>query len=189
MKKISLWYILILSLTISFFSACGAGGGRSSVTVAQPTTAVLTFSTAVTGTIPSSTIITGYDVTITLPAGVTVKASPDLVNPSKLVTDSGVVTATDSAPESKVMTLGIYTAATETTMGKVQIFVFRANSNGDGISVGDFSQITCNIAAGYYPAASDFPMPTFQATGLVTPTNFTVDLTGQLALTVTAVIN
>jgi hypothetical protein len=184
MKKISLSSLLIFAFCITMLSACGGGGGGGGSTPPQPTTAVLTLSTAVTGTIPSDTTINGYDVTITLPAGVTVKST----TPPQ--TDAGVVTTTGSAAGSSMT--AVYSAATGTTPGKVRILI----ANGDRYYAGEFSQVNCDIAAGHYPKASDFQQPTFAASGLLhTHLDYpddivtNVDLTGELSLTATAVIN
>lgn len=174
MKKTSLLSMLILALALSTLAACGGGGGGGSVTIPQSTTAVLTLSTTVTGTIPANTIITGYDVTISLPAGVTVKST----TPPQ--TDAGVVT---DYPSGSSM-VAVYSAATGTIPGKVRILI----TSGTGYYAGVFSKVNCNIAAGQYPKASDFQQPTFAASGWDDNTKSTVDLTGQLSLTEAAVI-
>lgn len=180
MKKTSLLSMLILALALLTLAACGGGGGSDSVTIPQPTTAVLTLSTAVTGTIPANTIIAGYDVTISLPAGVTVKATPDSLNPAKLVPDPGVVT--DNPAGSYVEP--VYSAATSSLPGTVQVHIVSAT----GYAPGEFCKVNADIAAGHYPTASDFQQPTFDAYGWDKNTNSNVPLTGQLSLTEAAVI-
>ena len=76
MKKTSLSILPIVALGLAMLSACG-GASSSTPQSFQPTTAVLTLSTAATSTIPASTTINGYNVTIPLPAGVTVKTLPN----------------------------------------------------------------------------------------------------------------
>ena len=169
----------MLVLAITMLSSCGGGGGGGDgVTIAQPTTAVVTLATTVTSAIPANTVITGYDVTISLPAGVTVKST---TTPPQ--TDTGVVTATGAAAGSQIA--AVYSPATSTVAGKVRIVI----ANAAGFSSGEFSTVNCDIAAGYYPTQSDFPQPTFVASGFNTSTQTTVDLTGHLSLTATAVIN
>src|SRR5512144_3040812 len=104
MKKIL--NLLILALALTTFSACGGGGGGGSNPTPQPTTAVLTLSTAVIGTIPAPTVITGYDVTITLPAGVTVKSS----TPPQ--TDNGVVVGSGNGAVAGTRNAASYLPAT-----------------------------------------------------------------------------
>jgi hypothetical protein len=187
MKKISLSGMLILGLALSTLAACGGGGGADSVGITNPqqTKAVLTLSTSVTGAIPSDTTINGYDLTITLPAGVTVKST---TTPPQ--TDTGVVTSTGSAAGSSIT--AVYSPATATIPGKVRILL----ANGNGYYAGEFSKVNCDIAAGHYPKTSDFQLSTFAASGLLhthlgyPDDNITnVDLTGQLSLTETVVIN
>jgi hypothetical protein len=179
MKKGSLTRLWIPVLALALISACsGGGGGGVSGTTTQPTKAVITLSTAVVNTIPADTIIAGYDITIDLPAGVTVTstAAPPRV-------DDGVVTVVGSAVGSSFE--AVYTAATSTISGKVLIQIVKA----DGFIAGDFAAVTCDIAAGFNPSPSDFPQPVFAASGFDTIQISTVDLTNNLSLTATAVIN
>jgi len=181
MKKISLSSLLIFALALTTLSACGGGGGGNSSTPPQPTTAVLTLSTAATAAIPASTVITGYDVTITLPAGVTVKST----TPPQ--TDAGVLVGTVNGAEEGTYMTASYSPAT----GKVHIMVVSPKGNGF-TAAGEFCKVNCDIAAGRHPTLTDFQQqPTFKARGINDPNGkpSTVDLTGQLALTVAAVIN
>jgi hypothetical protein len=179
MKKIAISSLLILTLTLTILSACGGGGGGG-VTLTQPTSAVLTLSTAVTGTIPATTTINSYNVTITLPAGVTVKST---VNPPE--TDAGVVTASGKA--SGALVSGVYTAATSTLPGTVKVYVASAS----GFDAGEFCKVNGDIAAGYYPTASSFAQPTLDdATGFDSNSSSTVlHMQTLMSLTETAVIN
>lgn len=182
MKRLSQTMSLILIPVLVMLNACG-GGGDDGIILQQPTAAVITLATTENGTMPAHTIITGYDVTITLPAGVTVKSTT-----APPQTDDGVVTATGAAAGSSIIT-AVYSAATNTLSGTVRIWI--ANANSVGLSTGEFSTVNCDIAAGYYPATSDFPLPTFVANGNVTnldSTDSTIDLTSYLALMATAVI-
>jgi hypothetical protein len=181
MKMKSLLSLLMLVGALIILPQCGGGGGGNGG--GTPTTAVLTLSTSVTGAIPATTTINGYDVTITLPAGVTVKST----TPPQ--TDSGVVTATGAGAGSSIA--GAYAPAAGATPGKVRIII----ANENGLSAGEFCKVTCDIAAGYNPSSSDFLQPTFIAGGYVhTHLGFPddsitdTDLTGQLSLAALAVI-
>jgi hypothetical protein len=178
MKKIAISSLLILTVTLTLLSGCGGGGGGGGVTQTQHISAVLTLSTGVTGTIPATTTINSYSVTITLPTGVTVKSS---VNPPE--TDANVVTASGKAASASIS--GVYTAATGTFPGIVKIYVASAT----GFEAGEFCKVTCDIAAGSSTTASDFSQPTLDdATGIDASVS-TVTLNGELSLTSTAVIN
>lgn len=151
MKRISLSSFLIFALGL-MLSACGGGEGSATPV---PTTAVLTLSTAVTSTIPSTTTINSYNVTITLPAGVTVKTMP---NSSE--TGTGVVTASGMA--SGALIYGVYTPATGIYPGTVGVYVTSAT----GFDAGEFCKVSCDFAAGNAPTASDFvPLTLDDATG------------------------
>jgi hypothetical protein len=141
----------------------------------QPTTAILTLSTA--GSIPAGTTINSYVITITLPAGVTVKSTANQPE-----TDDGVVTAAGTATGAS--TLGVYTPATDTSPGTVKVYVASAN----GFDPGVFCNVKCNLSAGQRPNASDFvPLTLDDATGMDASLS-TVILTGELSLMATAVL-
>jgi len=183
MKKISLSNLLIFALALTTLSACGGGGGGGGgSTPPQSTTGVLTLSTAVTGTIPAPAVIAGYDVTITLPAGVTVMST----TPPQ--TDAGVVVGTVTGAVAGTYNTASYSSAT----GKVHLLIVSPKGNGF-TGAGEFCKVNCNIAAGYHPTAADFQkQTTFKASGIDDPNALkpsTVDLTGQLAMTVAATIN
>lgn len=180
MKKLSLSSVLLSALVLTVLSACGGGGGGGGgITIQQPTTAVIKLATTDNGTMPANTIITGYDVLVSLPAGVTVKSTT-----APPQTDNGVVTATGAAVGSIVAAK--YSAATSTLSGTLRIEIV---ANANGFNAGEFATVNCDIVAGHYPKTTDFPQPTFVASGLDTSTTTQVDLTNYLSLTATAVIN
>jgi hypothetical protein len=174
MRKLKIFSVLLCVLVLTVFTACSGSDG---ITIPQPTTAVITLATTVVGTMPANTIITGYDVTVSLPQGVTVRSTT-----APPQTDAGVVAATGEAVDSLVA--AVYSAATGTLAGTVHILIVKE----DGFNAGEFSTVNCDIAAGYYPEPTDFPQPTFAATGFDTNTVSNVDLSSRLTLTATAVI-
>ncbi len=186
MKKITLMSLLIFTLSISLLTACGVDSVAPPPSPTSSSTAVITLSTSVTGNIPGDTTINGYDVTITLPAGVTVKSTS-----APPQTDPGVVTSTGSAAGSSMT--AVYTPATATIPGNVRILM----TNQNGYNAGEFSKVKCDITAGYHPKTSDFQQTILKASGLLhTHLGYpddaitdTVDLTGELSLTETVDIN
>ncbi len=178
MNKISSVTLLMFAAVFILLTACGAGGVNSE---SPPTKAVVTLSTAVTYTIPADTTVNIYEVTLALPPGVTVQASPDTGNPSQLVPDNGVVTATANATGAIITS--VYTAAVGTTTpAMVSMQVIKV----DNMNPGEFSKVNCDIT--YVPKASDFGSPTLKVYGIYTnPTNTsdqsTVDLTSYMTMT------
>jgi len=169
--------ITIVLLCMCMLAACGNGSVEiSNVQTRQTTTAVLTLSTTITGSIPSGTTINSYDVTIPLPDGVTVSST---TNPP--LTDAAVVTTINSAVGSLVA--AVYSAATGTRAALVKIHI----ASGTGFSAGAFSTVTCAIKAGTDPQASDFTAPTLDdATGFDNVSNSSVlGLEENLSLTST----
>jgi len=155
MNKISLSSLLIFALILTTLSACGGGGGSGGGGTAQTpqsTTAILTLATSGTGT-----TINGIDVTVLLPAGVTVKSAT-----APPQTDSGVVLLTGGAavgPITPQYAIGVYTPASGGNPGKVKIAVVNVN----GFSTGPFCTLTCDIAPGTTPTpvAGDFSLANF----------------------------
>ncbi len=178
MRKTVISGIMVFMLALT---ACGGGGGGGDTNPnpnPQPTKAVVTLATKVTGSIPPGTTLGGYEVTLVLPAGVTVKSTMSPPEP-----DSGVVSATGEAAGSYIM--ANYTAATSSSAGSIKLVLVSSST----INAGIFSTITCDLAAGSSPSAADFTTTDFKASGLVsTPTASTVDLTSELSLSVTATL-
>jgi len=171
---------IVCSLLLSMLLA--SCGGDSSVTDQPPapaTAATITLSTSVSGTIPATTTINSYVVTVELPDGVTVKTAP-----SSSVTDAGVVVPSGNA--AGAFASGIYTAATGSVPASVRIYVASAN----GFDAGEFCVVTAEIAAGSSPTPASFPTPTLiDATGFDTVTTSTVlGLENELAVSAAAVL-
>lgn len=160
--------LLPLTLTMlaaATLSACGGGGGGGAFLLpsSQPT-AVLTLSTAGTGT------VYGIDVTVNLPEGVTAKST---MPPQ---TDAGVATASGAAAGSTVA--AVYSAASGTVPGKIRLLAAKAT----GFGVGEFATVKCDIASGHTPMQADFSLSDFSASdenGVAVPgltAGFTADI-------------
>lgn len=175
MKRISLWSFVIVTTGLSLLSACGGGTSSTEQPPAAAPVAIVTLSTAVTGTVPADTTINGYEVTMTLPPDVTCKSG------SGGQTDPGVVTASGEA--AGALAAGLYTAATATQDATVKITI----ASGPGFNAGIFCKVRCALAHGARPAAGDFAPGLDSATGLVSGST-TTDLTSQLAVTVSSVV-
>lgn len=124
------------AFTMLAIFGCGGGGGGDGTTPAGPT-AVLTLA------LPTGTVIGGVDVTVNLPAGVTVKAN------SSGVPDTGIVVVSGAATGGFVGAK--YTAATGSAPGQIKIAVIKA----DGFNGGEFVTVNCDFS-GDPPAAGGF---------------------------------
>lgn len=144
MKHTILFSMLIGALLV--FTGCGGGGGDGGGGGAaqQPTTIAVALTT--TGTLPSGNLIRGIDVTLNLPAGVTVNASPSAVNPSVLVPDSNVVVLQGGA-------VGADKSGITYSSGKVNLILIIPS----GISTGsNFAVVNCIVPAGISVSSSNF---------------------------------
>ena len=150
MKKTTLSGLLICILALFTIAGCKGSNDEEP----QPTTAVVTIMSQGT-----STQIGGIDVTLDLPAGVTVKATPDSANPAVQVTNADVVAASGAATGANTGTIATYTAATSTAPGRVMVQV----ANADGFGTGEFVTVNCDIAAGSFPKATDFTVTVVKA--------------------------
>lgn len=160
MQRMTLKGLVMFALCIATLASCGGGGGGGGATSqvsgpSQPTMAVVKIRT--TGTLDPGVMIGGIEVTGVLPAGVSVNATPDPINPSKLVTDSGVVIAS-GVTGTQAGTIATYDA----TDRKVSIQVYDL----DGFGTGEFVTVQCNITSGSAPIAANFSLEGFIVTDL-----------------------
>ena len=175
-SKQALMSFLVALVVSCFLVGCGNGGGGGG-TAATSKTALVTLSSSVKGIVPTGTLITGYDVTLTLPAGVTVLTA----KPPEA--DAGVVTTAGSAVDT--LHAAVFTPATKSTPGTIRIQMVSQT----GFSAGVIVTINCNIVGSSTAGETDFHQVIFSASGFDTLTSSTVDLTSQLSLTTKAVIN
>jgi hypothetical protein len=157
LKNLSGIFVAMVFMTLF---GCGGGGGSTP----PPTKAKLTL---LSQSAAAGTKIRGIEVTVELPAGVTVKATPSAINPAKLETDAGVVvlsgaTVADPAAFGQLKPIGVYTPATATTPGTVFIsLAAQADFNP-----GEYVTVNADIAAGTIPVATGFKLTGFTAVDL-----------------------
>ena len=156
--------LLALSAMLIVLSNCGGGGSGSNPPPAQPTTALVKVS--LQGTLASGTTIGGVDMSMTLPAGVSVKTQLNSTETASSVVTASGVAATNS------QVISTYTSTT----GVVRILL----ANAEGFGVGEVALVNCDISAGYSPATSDFTQSALSATDL--NGNIITGLTGSLAV-------
>jgi hypothetical protein len=148
--KISLWRLLILAISATVLSACGGGGGGSAV-LPLPTTATISISTS--GTLDPGVMIGGINVSLVLPSGVTVKSTPDALNPSVSVTNPGVVIVSGVTGTNATAPYNTYDVADR----KLNIYVI----DPGGFGTGEFVKVRCNITLGDTPESSSFGLVDF----------------------------
>lgn len=134
-------FIILAGLAVAaLLTACGGGGGGGGGT-SQPTTATLILSSVG----PVDTAISSADVTITLPAGVTVKTDA-----AGAVSDGVAVASGKSV--GALNPVASYTPATATAAAKVRVLII----DGSNFTVGEFLTVHCDVAAGSFPQPTDF---------------------------------
>lgn len=149
MKKRGFTGFLICALACVVLAACGGKGGGSS----DPTTAIVKISTQ--GTLAPGTKIDAIELTVTLPSGASVKASPDSANPSKFVTNAGVVTPSGAAVNAGITSMNVYTASTrQLSLNFVTVV---------GFDTGEFVTIHVDLAPGSSVSAANIGLSKFKA--------------------------
>lgn len=151
---------LSLTLTLLILAACGGGGGDSSSGPTTYTTATVRI--ALNGTLPANRAIAGAGFTLALPADVT-PATINGIIASSVVTPSGTFAG-------GTLIQPVYTPATATTAGTVQIAL--ANAAPSGITqVGEIATVTLKLANGAAPTAAGFTLPQVGVTVIDTDGN------------------
>jgi hypothetical protein len=151
---------LSLTLTLLTLAACGGGGGDSSSGPTTYTTATVRIS--LSGTLPATRAIAGAGFVLTLPENVT-PATTNGIIASSVVTPSGTFAG-------GTLIQPVYTPATATTAGTVQIAV--ANAAPAGVTqVGEIATVTLKLANGAMPTAAAFTLPQVGVTVIDTDGN------------------
>ena len=162
MQKVANTILVVLLTGLIAMIGCGRGGETN------PTPqAIVTLS--VKGTLPAGVKIGGIQARLNLPAGVTAKASPSLVDSGILVTDTGVVVASGSASGAEIAS-GVYT--TGTTSGTYAVRMAVAKSIG--FDAGEFATVLCDLAVGSAVTAADFSVSDVTIAELTTGATITV---------------
>ena len=174
MNKTLISRLLIFIFALLIIFGCRSTPPEPPMPHVQPKFAELYISTQGT----TSTLIKSIDVTICLPSGVTVKATPDVGNPSILITNPGVVGVSGVAIAGNPTATGLYTAATASAPGKVMVHV----ADSAGFATGKFVAVSCDVANGSFPNVADFSLIDFKPVDLngVAITGLTVGFTAEI---------
>ena len=133
-------------LTLMTLAACGGGGGGGTTVYTTATVKI-----ALDGTLPANTAIIGTVFTLALPADV-IPAMTSGVVANGVVTPSGTFAG-------GILTPPIYTPATASAAGSLQIAMVNPNPSGITLA-GEVATITLLLSSGAAPTISSFSLDT-----------------------------
>lgn len=138
-------------------SACGGGGGAAT-NATTPTSKSVAVKLASSGTLTGK--LSGLQVTVTLPVGVTAATDAGGAVLSSVVVPSGVTANNATIPA----TLTTYTAPTGTANGSLTFVL--VSTLPAGFATGEFATATLAVAANSTPTASAFFVTDFKPVDL-----------------------
>lgn len=154
-------YLALCICTLIMFG-CGGGGGGGTGGGSKvepdpvPTTAVVKLFTE--GVLPQGTSLAGVGITVSLPAGVTVQTD----DAGKVV--GGTVAGSGVTEGKAVFAEPDYTPATDTAPAKLSFVL--AGTDAAGFGTGEFATVTCVLATGANPPATEFTLSDFRPVDL-----------------------
>jgi hypothetical protein len=135
---------LVLAAAVALVTGCGGGSGGGSAPSGPAASSTFTLKPSLQGPLASGASIGSIDLTLSLPAGTTVRADS---NGQAL---DGVVTPSGGAAGSLVVAR--YTPADSSQRAKLRIVLINAR----GFTTGEFATVQCDLAPGSTPAIGDF---------------------------------
>ena len=140
----------LVMVNVLMLAGCGGGGGGTA-TISKPSTAVITLSSQ--GVLPAGKALSGFIVTIELPAGVTAKTGTNGAVEATVVVPSGLLAGGEG-------TMGpvIYTPATAGVRAKINFTM--ASMSATGVGTGEYATITLSLSD-VAPAVNDFTIISF----------------------------
>jgi hypothetical protein len=158
----------IINAATAFVSGNKNLTGITASPVVKPTAGTLRLST--TGTLPAGALVGGIDVTMTLPAGASVKTLAG----SPLEPDTGVVAVSGEAAKAggTTITAAKFTPASGATPATIKFIIGNSSATAataSGFALGEFVTIKCDLAAtAAFPVNADFKV---QAISVMDGTN------------------
>ena len=146
---------MFFAITAMAMFGCGGGGGGGT---SQPTTATLKLLSAG----PTAMQVSGIEVTVVLPAGVTVKTKTPPTTP--LETAAGVVVLSGATVAKPGLLVGIHTPASATAPGTVSVRLTSAGNTT--FDLGEYVTVNTDILTGNFPTAGGFILTGFKAFNL-----------------------
>lgn len=162
-------FVAVLSMMVF---GCGGGGEGGGTQTAPPTVAVLTLGTVGT---PSASY-KGIELTVNLPATVTVKTDP--LNPKQTAAGVLKLTGPFAAYSSQVLPRPLWGRYSSAGAGKPSAVMISIASGTANFPVGQFVTMTCDLASVTSVSPSDLSIVNFAAygTGGATVTGLTASL-------------
>jgi len=136
-----------LALIVALLAGCGSGGGGAGGSVVQPAQATVAVSTEAAS---ASTVLYAVQLTLRLPAGVTVAADPASGEVS-----AGILHPVDSA----ALAGARYQAATAAAQASVTLNIV----DPAGLTVGALATLTCTVSPGSALNGTGFTLEGFSA--------------------------
>ncbi len=135
---------LVLAAAVALVMGCGGGSSGSPAPAGPAPASTFTLRPSLQGPLASGASIGSIDLTLSLPAGTTVRADG---NGQAL---DGVVTASGGGAGSLVAAR--YTPADSSQRAKLRIVLINAR----GFTTGEFATVQCDLTPGSAPAIGDF---------------------------------
>lgn len=152
--------VIVAGFSMLVFGCGGGGGGSSTPAPAPATTAVVTLQT--TGT-PSATY-KGMDLTVTLPAGVTVATDP--LNPKQTAVGVLKLSGVFSRYSTQITPRPFFGRYSSAGAGKPAAVIIGIASGTVSLPVGEFATLNCGLASGTTTVSlTDFSVVNFAAYG------------------------
>jgi hypothetical protein len=159
MKKngMAMFALMMLSACLA---GCGGGGGGAITTVAVSSNKALA-KMALASPASQNSQIWGIQATITFPYGVTAPTDP---TDPRLAAPGVIRIMPDTANSYSIITAA-YTAATQTSNGKITLFVVYMDINGNGFNPTQEITTSLDVTPGFVPLTTQFDITDYSFWG------------------------
>jgi len=134
----------VLIAAMALFTGCGGGSSGSPAPATAVPASTFTLKPSLQGLLASGTSIGSIDLTLSLPAGVTIKADSNGQALDGVVTPSGIAAGS--------LAVARFTPADASQRAKLRIVLI----NAKGFPTGEFATVRCDLIAGSAPVLGDF---------------------------------
>lgn len=166
--KVTIRSILVIVLIAVGVAGCGGGGGGSGTTAAKASAKVrMPYST-------EGLAVTGLQMTINIPLGVTVQIDPETGQAAR-----SVVRLSGATDPSAVLVVVDYTPASQSASGTLKFLVIDAN----GFTPSEYVTVQLDVTPGFFPKESDFTLDHYIVTYIDGSTNYDLIPTFSVVIT------